>query len=187
RLADLLDEANLRAAAIIEAKNPTLAEDEKKQIATTIAMAAIKYADLSKHRTTDYVFDRDLMLSFDGNTAPYLQYAYTRIASIFNKVQLDPSTLQGEIVLSEPHEKRLAMQLLQFEEALQTVANDALPHVLCSYLFDLAGLFSSFYENCPILSADAASKESRLQLADLTAKTIKTGLSLLGINTLERM
>ncbi|MGL5290476.1 MAG: arginine--tRNA ligase, partial [Vibrionaceae bacterium] len=163
RLADLLDEANLRAAAIIEAKNPTLAEDEKKQIATTIAMAAIKYADLSKHRTTDYVFDWDLMLSFDGNTAPYVQYAYTRIASIFNKAQLDPSTLQGEIVLSEPHEKRLAMQLLQFEEALQTVANDALPHVLCSYLFDLAGLFSSFYENCPILSADATSKESRLQ------------------------
>lgn len=187
RLADLLDEANVRAAAIIEEKNPTLLEDEKKQIATTIAMGAIKYADLSKHRTTDYVFDWDLMLSFDGNTAPYLQYAYTRIASIFNKAQLDPSTLQGEIVLSEPHEKRLAVQLLQFEEALQTVANDALPHVLCSYLFDLAGLFSSFYENCPILSADAASKESRLQLADLTARTIKTGLSLLGINTLERM
>ncbi|MGL4827304.1 MAG: arginine--tRNA ligase [Vibrionaceae bacterium] len=187
RLADLLDEANVRAAAIIEEKNPTLLDDEKKQIATTIAMGAIKYADLSKHRTTDYVFDWDLMLSFDGNTAPYLQYAYTRIASIFNKAQLDPSTLQGEIVLSEPHEKRLAVQLLQFEEALQTVANDALPHVLCSYLFDLAGLFSSFYENCPILSADAASKESRLQLADLTARTIKTGLSLLGINTLERM
>ncbi|MGL5250907.1 MAG: arginine--tRNA ligase, partial [Enterovibrio sp.] len=179
--------ANVRAAAIIEEKNPALLDDEKKQIATTIAMGAIKYADLSKHRTTDYVFDWDLMLSFDGNTAPYLQYAYTRIASIFNKAQLDPSTLQGEIVLTEPHEKRLAVQLLQFEEALQTVANDALPHVLCSYLFDLAGLFSSFYENCPILSADAASKESRLQLADLTARTIKTGLSLLGINTLERM
>lgn len=187
RLADLLDEAELRALKLIEEKNPSLSSEEKHHIATTVAMAAVKYADLSKHRTTDYVFDWDNMLAFEGNTAPYMQYAYTRVASIFSKANIDPSQLTGELILQDSHEKVLATKLLQFEEAVQSVAREGQPHLICTYLFELAGNFSSFYEACPILNADQAVKHSRLQLAALTAKTIKQGLALLGINTLEKM
>ncbi|EKO3400031.1 arginine--tRNA ligase [Vibrio fluvialis] len=188
RLADLLDEAEERAKALIESKNPDLDADEKAEIATTVAMAAVKYADLSKHRTTDYVFDWDNMLAFEGNTAPYMQYAYTRVASIFAKAGVSPDNLTGEIKITEEKEKALIAKLLQFEEAVQSVSREGQPHILCSYLFELAGQFSSFYEACPILIAeDESVKQSRLKLAALTAKTIKQGLSLLGINTLERM
>nr|WP_275125613.1 arginine--tRNA ligase [Vibrio fluvialis] len=188
RLADLLDEAEERAKALIESKNPDLGADEKADIATTVAMAAVKYADLSKHRTTDYVFDWDNMLAFEGNTAPYMQYAYTRVASIFAKAGVSPDNLTGEIKITEEKEKALIAKLLQFEEAVQSVSREGQPHILCSYLFELAGQFSSFYEACPILIAeDESVKQSRLKLAALTAKTIKQGLSLLGINTLERM
>ncbi len=188
RLADLLDEAEERAATLIESKNPELSSEEKTQIATTVAMAAVKYADLSKHRTTDYVFDWDNMLAFEGNTAPYMQYAYTRVASIFAKAGLSMDELNGEIKVTEEKEKALIAKLLQFEEAVQAVAREGQPHIMCSYLFELAGQFSSFYEACPILVAeDEKIKQSRLKLAALTAKTIKQGLSLLGINTLERM
>jgi arginyl-tRNA synthetase len=188
RLADLLDEAEERANKLIESKNPELAADEKANIAKTVAMAAVKYSDLSKHRTTDYVFDWDNMLAFEGNTAPYMQYAYTRVASIFQKAGIEMDNLAGNIQINEEKEKTLVAKLLQFEEAVQTVAREGQPHIMCSYLFDLAGQFSSFYEACPVLNAsDEATKQSRLKLSALTAKTIKQGLSLLGIDTLERM
>jgi arginyl-tRNA synthetase len=188
RLADLLDEAEERANKLNESKNPELAADEKANIAKTVAMAAVKYSDLSKHRTTDYVFDWDNMLAFEGNTAPYMQYAYTRVASIFQKAGIEMDNLAGNIQINEEKEKTLVAKLLQFEEAVQTVAREGQPHIMCSYLFDLAGQFSSFYEACPVLNAsDEATKQSRLKLSALTAKTIKQGLSLLGIDTLERM
>ncbi|MDC5703624.1 arginine--tRNA ligase [Vibrio europaeus] len=188
RLADLLDEAEERAIKLIESKNADLASEEKANIAKTVAMAAVKYADLSKHRTTDYVFDWDNMLAFEGNTAPYMQYAFTRVSSIFAKAGISMDELSGEIKVIEEKEKALIAKLLQFEEAVQSVAREGQPHIMCSYLFELAGQFSSFYEACPILSnEDESVKQSRLKLAALTAKTIKQGLSLLGIDTLERM
>nr|WP_240458052.1 arginine--tRNA ligase [Vibrio neptunius] len=188
RLADLLDEAEERAIKLIESKNPDLETAEKQNIASTVAMAAVKYADLSKHRTTDYVFDWDNMLAFEGNTAPYMQYAYTRVASIFAKAGISMDELAGDIQITEEKEKSLIAKLLQFEEAVQSVAREGQPHIMCSYLFELAGQFSSFYEACPILNTeDESVKQSRLKLAALTAKTIKQGLSLLGIDTLERM
>ena len=147
----------------------------------------MKYSDLSKNRTTDYVFDWDNMLSFDGNTAPYIQYAYTRIRSIFNKAGIDPKDLTTQIVLDQDNERTLSIKLLQFEEAITLVAKDGTPHVLCQYLYELAGIFSSFYENCPILNASDITKQSRLQLAALTARTLKQGLDLLGIKTVEKM
>ena len=188
KLTDLLDEAEERAAKLIESKNPQLSAEEKAAIANTVAMAAVKYADLSKHRTTDYVFDWDNMLAFEGNTAPYMQYAYTRVASIFAKAEISMDSLQGDIKIVDEKEKVLITKLLQFEEAVKAVASEGLPHVLCTYLFELAGQFSSFYEACPILNnEDESIKQSRLKLAALTAKTIKQGLDLLGIETLERM
>ncbi|HCH01636.1 MAG TPA: arginine--tRNA ligase [Vibrio sp.] len=188
RLADLLDEATERAQKLIEEKNPELSTEEKANIANTVAMAAVKYSDLSKHRTTDYIFDWDNMLAFEGNTAPYMQYAYTRVASIFAKAGIDMNSLSGDIMVGDDKEKALISKLLQFDEAVSSVAREGQPHLMCSYLFELAGQFSSFYEACPILSAeDEAVKQSRLKLAALTAKTIKQGLDLLGIKTLERM
>ena len=188
KLKDLLDEAEERAVKLIESKNPSLEAEEKEKIAHTVAMAAVKYADLSKHRTTDYVFDWDNMLAFEGNTAPYMQYAYTRVASVFAKAGVSMDDLQGEIKITDEKEKALIAKLMQFEEAVQSVAREGQPHIMCSYLFELAGQFSSFYEACPILIAEEeAVKQSRLKLAALTAKTIKQGLSLLGIETLERM
>lgn len=188
RLADLLDEATERAQKLIEEKNPELSTEEKANIANTVAMAAVKYSDLSKHRTTDYIFDWDNMLAFEGNTAPYMQYAYTRVASIFAKAGIDMNSLSGDIMVGDDKEKSLISKLLQFDEAVSSVAREGQPHLMCSYLFELAGQFSSFYEACPILSAeDETVKQSRLKLAALTAKTIKQGLELLGIETLERM
>lgn len=187
KLADLLDEAVARATVLIDSKNPDVTADERTALIDAVAIGAVKYADLSKHRTTDYVFDWDSMLNFEGNTAPYMQYAYTRVRSIFAKAGVNPDTLTGEIVITDDKERALAVKLLQFEEALRQVAKDGTPHVLCGYLYELAGIFSSFYEACPILSADDDTKNSRLQLADLTAKTLKTGLDLLGIKTVEKM
>ncbi|PWI34276.1 arginine--tRNA ligase [Vibrio albus] len=188
RLVDLLDEAEDRAYKLIDSKNPELSEEEKKDIAATVAMASVKYSDLSKHRTTDYIFDWDNMLAFEGNTAPYMQYAYTRVASIFAKAGIPMDQLSGDISITDEKEKALIAKLLQFEEAVQSVASEGQPHIMCGYLFELAGQFSSFYEACPILVAeDESVKQSRMKLAALTAKTIKQGLSLLGINTLDRM
>ncbi|MDO4897012.1 MAG: arginine--tRNA ligase [Moraxella sp.] len=187
KLADLLDEAVARATVLIDSKNPDVSADERAALIDAVAIGAVKYADLSKHRTTDYVFDWDSMLNFEGNTAPYMQYAYTRVRSIFAKSGVNPDTLTGKIVITNDKERALAVKLLQFEETLRQVAKDGTPHVLCGYLYELAGIFSSFYESCPILSADDDTKNSRLQLADLTAKTLKQGLDLLGIKTVEKM
>lgn len=187
KLADLLDEAVERAEKLIAEKNPNLTACEKQAVVEAVAIGAVKYSDLSKNRTTDYVFDWDNMLSFEGNTAPYMQYAYTRIRSIFSKAGINPTQLSGNILLNEEKERTLALKLLQFEESVTTVAKEGTPHVLCQYLYELAGIFSSFYEACPILNAEESIKQSRLKLASLTADTLKQGLDLLGIKTVEKM
>ncbi|MCE0491374.1 arginine--tRNA ligase [Pantoea sp. Mb-10] len=188
KLADLLDEAVERAHTLVSEKNPEMSAQELKDLAEVVGIGAVKYADLSKSRTTDYVFDWDNMLAFEGNTAPYMQYAYTRVLSVFRKAGIEPESLQGDIVLTEAREAQLAARLLQFEETITLVARDGTPHVMCAYLYDLAGLFSGFYEHCPILSADDEQiRNSRLQLAALTAKTLKQGLDTLGIKTVQRM
>lgn len=188
KLADLLDEAVERAHTLVSEKNPEMSAQELKDLAEVVGIGAVKYADLSKSRTTDYIFDWDNMLAFEGNTAPYMQYAYTRVLSVFRKAGIDADSLSGDIVLTDDREALLATRLLQFEEVITQVARDGTPHVMCAYLYDLAGLFSGFYEHCPILSAeDAQVRNSRLQLAALTAKTLKQGLDTLGIKTVERM
>ncbi len=188
KLADLLKEAEVRAYELVKTKNKDMTEEELRHIGSVVGISSIKYADLSKNRTSDYVFSFDNMLSFEGNTAPYLLYAYTRVASIFNKAGIDPTQLQGKVSLEQEQEKDLASKLVQFSEVVNNVAKLGYPHLLCGYLFELAGLFSSFYEACPILSADTEEqKQSRLKLAQLTARTIQQGLDLLGIKTLERM
>ncbi|MEB6378210.1 arginine--tRNA ligase [Leclercia adecarboxylata] len=189
KLADLLDEALERARRLVAEKNPDMPADELEKLANAVGIGAVKYADLSKNRTTDYVFDWDNMLAFEGNTAPYMQYAYTRVLSVFRKANIDESVLaQTQVTITEDREAQLAARLLQFEETLSVVARDGTPHVMCAYLYDLAGLFSGFYEHCPILSAESeAVRNSRLKLAQLTAKTLKLGLDTLGIETVERM
>ncbi|MDK4746831.1 arginine--tRNA ligase [Leclercia adecarboxylata] len=189
KLADLLDEALERARRLVAEKNPDMPADELEKLANAVGIGAVKYADLSKNRTTDYVFDWDNMLAFEGNTAPYMQYAYTRVLSVFRKADIDESVLaQAQVTISEDREAQLAARLLQFEETLAVAARDGTPHVMCAYLYDLAGLFSGFYEHCPILSAESeAVRNSRLKLAQLTAKTLKLGLDTLGIETVERM
>lgn len=188
RLSDLLDEAVSRARTLIAGKNPDMPDSELSQLAEVVGIGAVKYADLSKSRTTDYIFDWDLMLAFEGNTAPYMQYAYSRVISIFRKAGIDENAVQGQVIIGEPREAALAARLLQFEETLLQVVRDGTPHVMCSYLYDLAGLFSGFYEHCPVLAApDENTRNSRLKLALLTARTLKQGLDTLGIQTVERM
>ena len=189
KLADLLDEALERARRLVAEKNPDMSADELENLAKVVGIGAVKYADLSKNRTTDYVFDWDNMLAFEGNTAPYMQYAYTRVLSVFRKAGIDENALtDAPVVIAEDREAQLAARLLQFEETLSVVAREGTPHVMCAYLYDLAGLFSGFYEHCPILSAESEeTRNSRLKLALLTAKTLKLGLDTLGIETVERM
>ncbi|MCQ4346355.1 arginine--tRNA ligase [Pseudomonas stutzeri] len=188
KLIDLLDEAEQRAYALVKGKNPELPEAELRRIARAVGIGAVKYADLSKHRTSDYSFNFELMLSFEGNTAPYLLYAYTRVASVFRRLGKDIGEIGGRIDLQAEQEQALAAKLAQFGEVLNGVAAKGVPHVLCSYLYELAGLFSGFYENCPILAAeDPAVQQSRLRLAALTGRTLKQGLELLGLEPLERM
>jgi arginyl-tRNA synthetase len=188
KLVDLLDEAELRAIALVRSKNPDMDQAEVDKIGKAVGISAVKYADLSKDRARDYIFNFDQMLSFEGNTAPYLMYAYTRVASIFAKAGLDMNSMRGDINLESEKEKDLATKLMQFPEILDRISQRGQPHTLCSYVYEVAGLFSSFYEHCPILAADnEAQKQSRLRLAALTGKTIKQGLNLLGIETLERM
>ncbi len=187
KLVDLLDEANVRALELVRSKNPDMDEATLAEIARVVGIASVKYADLSKNRTSDYIFSFDQMLSFEGNTAPYLLYAYTRVAGIFKRAEgVDLSN--AVIALEHDKEKELGNKLAQFGEILARMVDKGQPHVLCGYLFELAGAFSSFYEACPVLAADnETQKHSRLLLSQLTAKTLKQGLSLLGIETLERM
>jgi len=178
KLADLLDEAIERAGVLISQKSTALSEQEKADVIEAVGVGSVKYADLSKNRTTDYVFDWDNMLSFEGNTAPYMQYAYTRIRSIFNRSPIALSEVeQAQLSITDEKERALAIKLLQFEEAVQVVGKEGTPHVLCAYLYELAGVFSSFYEHCPILNNDDQKvKLSRLKLALLTERTLKQGL-----------
>jgi arginyl-tRNA synthetase len=187
KLVDLLDEANVRALALVRSKNPDMDEVTLTEIARVVGISSVKYADLSKNRSSDYIFNFDQMLSFEGNTAPYLLYAYTRVAGIFKRAEgVDLS--HGKIQLEHEKEKQLATKLAQFGETLHKMTDKAQPNMLCNYLYELAGAFSSFYEACPVLAADNPDQQqSRLLLAQLTANTLKTGLSLLGIETLERM
>ena len=185
KLVDLLDEAVERATALVQSKNSELAAEEAAKIGRTVGIGAVKYADLSKNRTSDYVFDWDVMLSFEGNTAPYLQYAYTRVQSVFRKAGEWDKT--AALTLSEPLEKQLAVELLKFEDVLQNAADTSYPHYLAAYLYQVATLFSRFYEACPILKAEGQTRNTRLQLAALTGETLKQGLELLGIETLEVM
>jgi len=189
KLAELLDEAIARAADVVKEKNPDLSEEEIKNVSRKVGIGAVKYADLSKTRTNDYVFDWEAMLSFEGNTGPYLQYAYTRIASIFRKADIAMSEYSASISITEDKERELALKLLKFPEVLGQVVEDAMPHVMCTYLYDLASLFMSFYEACPILKdgVDPAQKDSRLQLSKACALTLKQGLDLLGIDVMEKM
>ncbi len=187
KLSALLEEAQERAFQLVASKNPDMSEDEQRNIGRVVGIASVKYADLSKNRTSDYVFNWDSMLSFEGNTAPYLLYAYSRVASIVRRSEMDVSALNAPITVVEDQERALAVKLCQLEEAVQQVISDGMPHFLCAYLYELAGIFMTFYEACPILNADDAVKESRLQLALNTASTLKQGLELLGIETLERM
>lgn len=191
KLAELLDEAIDRAEQVIRGREGKLelTEAEIKSVAHKVGIGAVKYADLSKTRTNDYIFNWDSMLSFEGNTGPYMQYAYTRIRSIFRKAEVNMESFVGKIELTESQEKALALKTLQFPEIVEQIANDAYPHILCTYLYDLASLFSTFYEACPILKPEVAkeTRESRLALSKAVANTLQTGLDLLGIETMEKM
>ncbi len=188
KLMGLLDEAEQRAFAFVSERSPDLPEPERRQIARVVGIGAVKYADLSQNRSSDYVFSWDKMLSLEGNTAPYMQYAYARVQSIFRKGQTQAGELAGELRLAEPAERVLGLKLAQLPEAVETIARECLPNVLCGYLFELAGAFMGFYESCPVLKAETESiRMSRLLLCELTARTIKTGLNLLGIETIEQM
>ncbi len=190
KLVELLDEAVTRAFALVTEKNPGLDEDERHEIATAVGIASVKYSDLSKNRTSDYVFDWSTMLSFEGNTAPYLMYAYARIKSLLAK-QID-AELQGRLLLNptafnEPEEKLLLVKALQLAETIEAVGQDCFPNTLSNYLYELAGVFMRFYEACPIQGAAPEIRSHRLALCLLAAEALKQGLELLGINTLERM
>jgi len=188
KLADLLDEAEERAFKIVSEKSPELPETQRREIARVIGLGAVKYADLLPNRQSDYIFSWDKMLALQGNTAPYLQYAYARIRSIFRKSET--SNIQhptSNIQLDAGEEIALAKHLLNFGLTLEAVAEEYRPNFLCNYLFDLAGKFTAFYENCPVLKADDATRASRLALCDLTARVLKQGLETLGIETVEQM
>lgn len=185
-LRDLLEEALIRAQKIVEQKNPDLEEAEKKQIAKTVGIGAVKYADLSQYRMTDYIFSWDRMLSLQGNTAPYLQNAYVRIRSIFRKAG-EAFVAPNELALTEPAELQLAKRLTQFAEIVPQVLNDFRPNLLANYLFELANAFHSFYEACPVLKAEEPARSTRLALCELAARTLQRGLDLLGIDVPEKM
>ena len=188
KLADVIDESVSRAAKLVAEKNPDLPDATRQQISEVVGTGAIKYAELSKNRVTDYIFDWDTMLSFEGDTAPYLQYAYTRIRSIFRRAAVDPASLDDSpLALNDPEEISLAVKLLQYPEALEAVVEDYQANILTSYLFELAGIFMGFYETCPVLKAEDDLRQSRLLLCRLTADILQHGLDLLGIKTVEQM
>lgn len=189
KLVELLDEAIERAGKLIAERDNDLSEDELSEVTYKVGIGAVKYADLSKNRTTDYMFNWDSMLSFEGNTAPYLQYAYTRVKSLFRKAGVDMASMPVDISLVEKQEHALAVLLLQFEEVISIVSREATPHILCTYLYDVASAFMTFYEACPMLKdgIEPTVRDSRLALSALVANTLEKGLTLLGIETLEKM
>jgi len=194
KLKELLDEAVERAWSVVKVKNPELGEEKKAEIAKAVGIGAVKYADYSNNRTSDYIFSFDKMLAMDGNTAPYMQYAYARIKSIVRKAPDKGVDVNRErakldkLILSEPSELDLAKYLIRYGEAIEAAVSDYRPNYLTGYLYELAQKFSAFYTNCPVLDAPQDKRPTRLLLCDLTAKTIKHGLSeLLGIAVVEQM
>ena len=190
RLEDLLDEAEERAFQVVSGKNPEWPEDTRRQIARRVGLGAIKYSDLSQNRQSDYVFSWDKMLSLQGNTAPYLLYAYTRIRSIFRKggeSAADAHSSSTALSLEAREEIVLARRLLDFDLILEAVADEHRPNFLCAYLYDLAGEFARFYENCPVLKAEGPARATRLALCDLASRVLQQGLDSLGIPTTEQM
>ena len=191
RLSELLEEAVVRAHKLVSEKSPHLPADELRELSEIIGIGAVKYADLSKNRITDYVFDWDLMLSFEGNTAPYIQYACARISSILRKAELiQPPGDQpvASLQFTSDIERSLAVKILQFEEALLAVAREGMPNIMCSYLYELASLFSGFYAASPILNHDQPEeRQSRLALAALTGRVLRQGMDTLGLRVPERM
>jgi arginyl-tRNA synthetase len=200
-LRELLEEACRRARRVIDEKNPDLSEEEKNDIAEKIGIGAVKYADLSQYRTTDYIFSWDKMLSLHGNTAPYLQNAYVRIRSIFRKAgepvvagivnagpgSPTPATTTTSLILAEPAELNLGKRLCQFAEIVPQVLNGFRPNILANYLFELANRFHAFYEACPVLKSEEPARSSRLVLCELTGRVLRKGLDLLGIKAPEKM
>jgi arginyl-tRNA synthetase len=186
-LRDVLDEAVVRARKIVAEKNPELPEAEREQIAKIIGIGAVKYADLSQYRMTDYIFSWDRMLSFQGNTAPYLQNAYVRIRSIFRKSEGGASARPTSLLITVPQERTLALKLCQFAETVPAVLNDFRPNLLANYLYELANAFHAFYEACPVLKSDEPARSSRLALCELSSRVLAKGLELLGIEVPERM
>jgi len=196
-LEGLLDEAVSKAYGVVCANDdakpggPELSDDDRRHIAHVVGHAAIKFADLSQNRESDYVFSFDKMVALEGNTATYMQYSYARTQSIFAKGKVDVETLRAApdpFQVGHPAERALALKLLQFAEALQDAMADYRPSQLTSYLFDLAKSFSEFYHQCPVLTADnPAQRTSRLRLCDLTGRTIRQGLDLLGIHVVDKM
>jgi len=188
KLVDLLDEAVERADDAIAEKNADLTGDERASVARMVGIGAVKYADLSTDRVKDYVFDLDRMVSFDGNTGPYLQYAHARICSIFRRANIERASVRGiPIVVDAPQERALALRLLAYPTAIDSTLDSYSPHKLCTYVYDLATDFTAFYEHCPVLKADEPVRSSRLALADLTARTLAHSLGLLGIDAPEQM
>jgi len=185
-LESLLEEAQERALALVEQKNPELPEAEKREVARAVGIGAVKYADLSQSRMTDYVFSWDKMLSFQGNTAPYLQNAYVRVRSIFRKLET-PWEGGAAIALREPAELTLGKKLVQFGETVPQVLDDFRPNILANYLFELANTFHGFYEACPVLKSEEPVRSTRLALCDLTARVLHQGLELMGIRVPEKM
>lgn len=189
RLSDLLDEAERRAAAILAEKATDLSADERAAVAHVVGIGALKYGDLSNDRVKDYVFEWDRMLAFDGNTAPYLQYSYTRIRSIFRKGEVDPASIPPDAArVTNDAERALVLKLAQWPDAIEAVAESLQPHRLCTFLYELATAYHQFYERCPVLTAETeALKQSRLALCHAVARTLEKGLALLGIDVVERM
>ncbi|GHE87632.1 arginine--tRNA ligase [Thalassotalea profundi] len=189
KLAELLDEAIVRAKEVISEKNPDYDQETLNEISRKVGIGAVKFADLSKNRTSDYIFNWKTMLSFEGATAPYLQYAYSRIQSIFTKADFNRNDDGNIITIIEPQEKALALKLLQLEDVIDAVVSECTPNLLCNYLYELASLYMSFYEACPILKEGISSetKQSRLALCLLISKTLKQGLDVLGIDVMDRM
>ena len=190
-LESLLDEAIAEARKVVEENSPGLDDETKTRVAEVVGMGAIKYADLSQNRLSDYVFDWQKMMAMNGNTATYLQYAYARIQSIFRRGGVTPEQireLSPEIVLNHPAERALGVRILRLPEVLELASEELKPNILTDYLFDLANAYSTFYEGCPVLKAESDERrDSRLALCDLTAQTLKHGLSILGIDVVDRM
>jgi arginyl-tRNA synthetase len=194
RLAELLDEAEERAFQLVSGKSPDLPESDRREIARVVGISAVKYADLLPNRQSDYVFSWDKLLALNGNTAPYLLYAYARIRSIFRKGEVGRDVSAFSAAQSVPalelaalEELALARHLLNFGLVLEAATEDYRPNFLCNYLYDLAGRFTAFYENCPVLKSEPGQRASRLVLCDLTARVLKQGLAVLGIETLDQM